>query len=194
MMCSGTDGGRPRLFGNFDDGLGGYAFSSAGFDPSGGTDGLVLHQPAPAYILTYGIAYFAFELDPVRDVVVIFGGGGGDGLYAKVWESASPAAPFAEVEWSGAGPYARSGAAMCYHAALGKMLIYGGYAGAQSYRGRGAWSWNGTLWTREAGLETQYNDPVRGGIANNHFFRDRTRMAYDPVRGVPVVFRGVQLD
>jgi hypothetical protein len=187
MMCQGTSGDpHPRLLGKFWDG-GSYGFYSASFKPEAGGNGLYLHECS----VPSERSDFAMDYDPIRDTIVICVGNDGV-LTNDVWEGTGLTDEgYADVPWSGGGPTARAGTAMCHDGS--GMLIYGGVDGDGGYRGRGGWRWNGTLWVA-VGEETNSDDPVRGGGANNHFFRYQARLAYDPVRGVPVVFRGRQMD
>jgi hypothetical protein len=133
------------------------------------------------------------EYDHVRDTIVIFGGLVSGETTNDVWEGkGTDGDGFTEVTWTGDGPSARTGPAMCYDSKRGGMLTYGGSEGAPSYDvvGRGGWLWNGTLWTR-VGAEVPQSDPIRGGAGVfNEFFRYNARMAYDESRNVPVLFRG----
>jgi hypothetical protein len=202
MMCSGpindpSNPGVPRLLGRFNDGFG-YGFYSA----VGSAGGLLVLSASP---VPDERRYFSMALDQSRDTVVVYGGhvnGDENTFFSDVWESSEFAEGFSRVH-AGPGPgpvgnTGRSGAAMCYHRNLGGMLVYGGrglgYTNpGTSYYGRGAWLWNGSRWRRALGTETDYNDPVSGGAANNHFFRTKARMAYDPKRDTPVIFRGQQV-
>jgi hypothetical protein len=191
QMVSGTSADpRPRLLGSFWDGVA-YGFYSGSFRPSVGGAGFYLHEcTVPSERTGWGMA-----LDAARDTIVVFGGEApGPFKLNDVWEGHGIIGDgFAEVSWSGDGPLARSGPAICHAPELGGVLVYGGEVPDVQFLGRGAWLWDGTSWARTYGTETHVADPVRGGETNNHFFRGRARMAWDGARARPVVFRGLQM-
>jgi hypothetical protein len=87
--------------------------------------------------------WHALAYDPVRQVVVLFGGkAAANPMFADTWE------------WNGstwtqrfppAAPSARISHAMEWDPSLGEVVLFGG-ADASGYR-NDAWSWNGTTWT-----------------------------------------------
>lgn len=110
--------------------------------------------------------------DAARQRVLVFGGEGGR---RDLWD-------WDGTRWSflsDAGPSARDDAVMGFDEARGTVVLFGGRAGA----GPGAialadtWEWDGASWSRRS--ET-------GPVARMH-----AAGAFDPVRGVMVLFGGV---
>ncbi len=109
--------------------------------------------------------------DPARREVVLFGGDGGL-LHGDTWT------------WDGATwneetpstiPPARSGAAMVFDAAIGEVVMFGGYG--ESGFLHDTWTWNGSDWTERS---INHWPPARGSFG----------MAYDARRGEVVLFGG----
>jgi len=106
--------------------------------------------------------------DAARGVTVLFGG-----FSNETWE------------WDGTtwrmhavvGPSARMGHAMVYDAARGVVVLFGGQTGSAEYQNSAeTWEWNGVAWTRRL---VSGPPPMR-----------EHAMAYDPQRGVTVLFGG----
>ncbi len=74
----------------------------------------------------------------------------------------------------------RTGYAMAYHAARGITVLFGGYSdeGGEETPQGDTWGWDGHTWALLAGPD--------GGPSP----RERSAMAYDPARGVVVLFGG----
>ena len=195
-MCRGTSGSpQPRI----------YSISTAGRQPSTFDPAMIdgIH-PETCTVPPQNTVLPAMELDPVRDVIVLFGGSTDGTPQNTVWEGTGLTGEgFSQVYWSGSQPVARFSAALCYDPQRALMLLYGGTDGGTNYYGRGCWGWNGSLWVRAGGRETTISgwdnrdsmgESAAGYDNNNFFFRRDTRMAYDEARGCPVVFRGTQAD
>lgn len=84
--------------------------------------------------------------DPRRKKVLLFGGQNYVGsLYGDTWEWDGNSKSWTQV--SSTGPGARSSYAMCYDAANGKVLLFGGDSGSPtSYND--TWEWDGTNWSQ----------------------------------------------
>jgi hypothetical protein len=108
--------------------------------------------------------------DEARGVVVVFGGNGSNGTWTwdgNQWTLADSS--------SGPGPLAHH--AMSYDRRRQRVVMYGGFPITGGARLSDTWEWNGSRWERAA---TNGNP----GARSHH------RMAYDPVRGVTVLFGG----
>jgi hypothetical protein len=109
--------------------------------PGGWADASV-DRPSPPARRDHAMAY-----DPLRGVVVLYGGADTVSLHADVWEydgqrwrevtpAAGPPAP---------GPRLRH--AMAFHSASGKLLVYGGWSFSAGGRDvSDLWEWTGTAW------------------------------------------------
>jgi hypothetical protein len=125
----------------------------------------------------------ALAADTARGRVVLFGGGyltppGTWTYYTDTWE------------WDGANwiqplpatnPSGRTWTQMAYDAGRGRVVLFGGADGQNGQSALGdTWEWDGTNWLRRS--------PTRSPSA-----RHGHAMAYDPARGVVVLFGGGQL-
>ncbi len=116
--------------------------------------------------------------DPVRGVVVLFGGSTGDVMRGDTWTWDGRA-------WTNAGtsgPEPRFPALLAHDGASGTVLLFGGHA----VDGRGfttfddTWTWDGSGWQEREGA----------GPSG----RDGARSAFDAERGQTVVFGGFQME
>ena len=113
--------------------------------------------------------------DSARQRLVMFGGWAGITPNSELWE------------WNGTvwqqrtngGPFPRSHSPLAYDAGRGRVVLHGGYlssvAGGSFYFSD-TWEWDGQSWTQRSQAGPQ-------GIASH-------AMAYDPIRGVTVLFGG----
>jgi hypothetical protein len=128
----------------------------------------------------------AMAFDSARGQTILFGG---------FWITAQPFPPGGSASydtyadcwsWNGSawspmplGPPARSGAAMCFDSARGRIVLFGGSrestATSVIYRGD-TWEWSGTAWSQVASS----GPPAASGSA----------MAFDSARNVTVLFGG----
>ncbi len=108
--------------------------------------------------------FAALAYDAGREVLVLYGGIGGDGVeLADTWE-------WNGRQWrdrTGPGPGAREAAGMTYDAARGVIVLFGGASGGAMQAD--TWTWDGANWT-EAGSGPPARFP--GGLV------------YDPAREV----------
>jgi len=116
----------------------------------------------------------AMAYDAARGRVVLFGGDPGgintDPPFGDTWEWDGTA-------WSqraSSGPAPRTGHAMAYDAARGRIVLFGG--GLRGQLLGDTWEWDGTVWSQRASS---------GPVARNEH-----RMAYDSARGRIVLFGG----
>jgi hypothetical protein len=118
--------------------------------------------PGPPARFDHAMAY-----DPVRGVVVLFGGQAGGQKLGDTWE------------WNGAawtqrsttGPSARSGAALSeFGSACGGVLLFGGRNAAGTLQ-QDHWFWNGASWTPGSAAGPQPSA------------RENARMLWDPAEG-----------
>lgn len=115
----------------------------------------------------------AMAYDPIRKVVVLFGGVIKDSFGNVVQNGET-------WEWNGnswslravSGPKARSMSAMCFDGVRGKMLLFGG--GSDGGYLSDTWEWDGTTWAQL----NQVGPSARAGHA----------MCFDPVRQNVVLF------
>jgi hypothetical protein len=118
--------------------------------------------------------------DPVRHVMVVFGGSGTFGTLGDTWEyNGSGAGSWTQRATSGPSP--RTGHCMAYDALRGVTVLFGGYDGIGTFNSE-TWEWNGAAaaWTPR---------PVSGPPA-----RTSAGMVYDSVRNVSVLFGGTTTD
>lgn len=120
----------------------------------------------PPPLAGHGMAY-----DARRGRVVLFGGETAGGISDETWE-------WDGAHWSLAEPIdrptARQELSMVYHAAIGKVVMFGGMGHRPDAE---TWTWDGSNWTL---LST----PVAPAARRAH------GMAYDADRGVIVLFGG----
>ncbi|MGB9232275.1 MAG: kelch repeat-containing protein, partial [Terracidiphilus sp.] len=121
----------------------------------------------------------AMAYDAATGQVVLFGGLGGSSSggadlgdtwvwYQNSWYSESPAS----------SPSARYGASMAYDAALGEVILFGGFDQSGN-EDNDLWAWTGANWT-------QLSAPSSPAA------RDSAGMEYDPLLGQVVLFGGEQ--
>jgi hypothetical protein len=122
----------------------------------------------------HGLAY-----DGARGVTVLFGGYTNYHYLTDTWE-------WDGVHWTLRSPLttppARENCALAYDAARGVTVLFGGYysSGGDHFL-KDTWEWDGTDWTQRSPANSP---PARSGHA----------LAYDSVRGVLVLFGGLNLD
>ncbi len=122
----------------------------------------------------------AMAFDPVRGVVVLFGGDNDDYL-GDTWEWDGD--NWSNVSPSGTAgtdfPTARCNHAMAFDSSANAVVLYGGYYGFVDSE---VWQWDGTTWT----------DVSPGGVEGVDYppTRRRHSVAYDSIRGVLVIFGG----
>ena len=114
----------------------------------------------------------AMAFDPVRGVLVVFGGHDGTRVLGDLWE-------WDGVRWrertpSGPGPRAREHAAMIYDAAREQILLFGGDGPPLL---RDLWRWDGSEWTELTDASTPSG-------------RSRAAIGYHPPRGEVLLFGG----
>ncbi|MDX2199103.1 MAG: hypothetical protein SF069_09045 [Phycisphaerae bacterium] len=98
---------------------------------------------APVVRWGHGMAY-----DKVRNVVVMFGGGGASStLFAETWEWNGSAWRLAALN----GPSPRIQPAMAFDEARGETVLFGGLDAPFGNKLDDAWVWNGATWRRVAG-------------------------------------------
>ena len=111
-----------------------------------------------------------FVFDTHRDRAVLFGGGSLDDTWE--WDG---------VTWTNqpvtVHPAARQGASSAYDAAGRRMVVFGGTVPGSTTRLGDTWQWDGVTWTQ---LATPGPPP-----------RTEATLAYDPRRGVLVLFGGL---
>ena len=94
-------------------------------------------------------AFFAAAHDPVRDVVVVYGGEDADAVSDETWE-------WDGTVWRGSGgsaPGPRVAASLAWDPSTSAVVLYGGN-GADAEPGvirDDAWSWDGDVWTQLSG-------------------------------------------
>ncbi len=118
-----------------------------------------------------------FAHDAGRGRLVLFGGYNGDGFLGETWEFAwtgASSGTWAQVS-AGQEPSPRAGTGMVYHAALGRLVLFGGLDSALNAL-NDTWTYDGTTWTE---LCVTCAPPVRAAHG----------MAYDP-SGRALVFGG----
>jgi cysteine-rich repeat protein len=124
----------------------------------------------------------AMTYDPVRDVVLMFGGRINGGLSNDLWQLTSPGCAPTGWAWTQLGigqaivPPPRAGAAMAFDDKRGVSVLFGGRDPSAVELGD-TWDWNGSVWTERL---AKASPPARGDHA----------MAYDPRRGRVVMFGG----
>lgn len=113
--------------------------------------------------------------DPVRQQVVLFGGGSVADTWlwnGSNWTQASPAV----------SPPPRGAASMAFDAAHSQMVLFGGIQpNSATARLGDTWLWDGTNWTQPT-------------VSNGPSARDGQAMAYDAVHGQMVMFGGIDLN
>ena len=117
--------------------------------------------------------HHAMAFDPVRGVLVVFGGSHGSGVLGDLWE-------WDGVRWrertpSGPGPSARENGVMVYDAAREQILLFGGESGAAVFGD--LWRWDGRDWIELSG-------------ASMPSARAAAAIGYHPPRGEVVLFGG----
>lgn len=118
---------------------------------------------------------YAMAYDPVRGVVVLFGGSDGVAVRGDTWVLSG--STWTQVATS--GPPARTAARLAFDAASGTLVLAGGLDENVNIL-LDTWTWDGTQWT--ASVSTTGKSPVY------------TASASDPVRGTVVAFGGSQND
>ena len=130
-----------------------------------------------------GRAGHGFACDPVRGRIVMFGGN----IYVNSsWVVFGDTWEWDGVSWTqntpAQSPLPRSGVAMCFDAARGRVVLFGGAMGTNSsYYVQDTWEWDGTNWTKRTPPTIP---PPRAGA----------RMAYDETRQVVVMYGGFHPD
>ena len=124
------------------------------------------------------VGWAAAAYDPVADVVIMFGGIGGNGVSGETWS-------WDGSEWTQlsptTSPSARFTHGMAYSPFLGRIVLFGGLDRQFAETGLSdTWQWNGTNWIEM--MPTQ--SPPGRGVHRN--------MAYDPSSGDIVLFGGGQ--
>lgn len=114
----------------------------------------------------------AMSFDSAHGCALLFGGSAGFNITPALGDTwRYDGASWTRVATT--GPSARTGAAMCFDAARGVAVLFGGRAGAVL---GDTWEWDGSAWTQRAVA----GPPARWGGA----------MAYDAARGRVVLFGG----
>jgi len=90
-------------------------------------------------------SFFAAAHDPVRDVVVVFGGESADGLSDETWEWDGRA----WRRFEGSAPGARAAPSLTWDPAGARVVLHGGN-GPESGPGADTWAWDGDAWTELA--------------------------------------------
>jgi hypothetical protein len=121
--------------------------------------------------------WHSMAYDPVRHVTVLFGGDSMGPLYSDTWE-------WDGTTWtqrSVTGPAARRGASMNYDAVRGVIVLTGGETrvGGTNVLTSETWEWDGTAWNQRADMPRWVMHHAT---------------AFDSVRGVTVLFGGVDTD
>jgi len=117
----------------------------------------------------------AMAYDAESQQVVLFGGLGGSNSDLGdtwVWNGTS----WTQATGLSASPSARWGASMAYDAALGEVILFGGFD-QNGVEDNDTWAWNGSAWTQLS--------PAASPSA-----RDSAGMEYDPALGQVVMFGG----
>jgi hypothetical protein len=112
--------------------------------------------------------------DPDRDRVVMFGGSAVSAALRDTWEWDGTAWT---ARSSGTAPSARLAAAGCYDARRRRVVLYGGTLTGFATPLADTWEWDGVDW-RAVTTATSPGPRARGA------------MAFDPLRGVAVLFGG----
>lgn len=118
-------------------------------------------------------AHYPLGYDPVREVVVLFGGydpAAGREL-ADTWE-------WDGAQWTaidGTGPSARAAARMTYDESVGAMVLFGGATGSSNFL-EDTWAWDGASWR-----QLSETGPSARGYHG---------MAYDESRSTIVLYGG----
>ena len=86
----------------------------------------------------------AMSYDPVRQRVVLFGGGDASIRLGDTWEYTSATGTWTQRVVT--GPPVRSFACMAYDPVRNVSVLFGGYNGGAPYND--TWEWNGTAWTQ----------------------------------------------
>lgn len=109
-------------------------------------DGAAWSQLEPAGPAPTARSYFAAAHDPVRDVVVVYGGEDAGGVSDETWEWDGTAWRRTE----GSAPGARAAASLAWDPTSNTMVLHSGN-GADAEPGAirdDAWAWDGAVWTR----------------------------------------------
>ncbi|MFN7971908.1 MAG: kelch repeat-containing protein [Acidobacteriota bacterium] len=117
----------------------------------------------------------AMAYDASRQRVVLFGGEDGQGLRNDTWEYDGSAWMPGATAPGGLAP--RFGHAMVYDASDQQVVLFGGYLGQNNYR-KDTWIYDGNGWMP--------GPTAPAGLAARSFHA----MAYDPIRGMTVLFGG----
>ena len=122
----------------------------------------------------------AMAFDPARGRIVLFGGffRDGTGNLGDTWEWNGRT--WTQVAPRGDIPLPRAGHALAYHAAMGRIVLFGGSISSRFDAGNDLWSWDGERWTQIRALGPQPPAMFDHG------------MAYDEARGRVVVVGGCQ--
>ena len=87
-------------------------------------------------------SHAALAYDPLRQRIVLFGGGNSRELHGDTWE-------WDGTRWllsANAGPAARATHGLAFDPVSRRVLLFGGYGNSGSFVG--TWSWDGTTWTQ----------------------------------------------
>lgn len=164
------------LFGGLN---GGNSRDSIEFGDTWEWDGMAWRQvgdTGPSPRMGHAMVY-----DSARGVTVLFGRGGSE---TDTWE-------WDGVTWTqvaDTGPSARGRHGMAYDSVRGVTVLFGGIP-----RELGdTWEWDGVAWTKVSDTGPPTGRPEQPGVVYDPgpVGRSRLAMAYDPLRGVTVLFGG----
>lgn len=151
--------------------FGGRSFATP-FDETWEWDGIAWTERTPAQRPPRR-SFHAMAYDPLRGVVLVFGGSDANGaVLGDLWQ------------WDGAawtqrtsvtGPSPRTGAAFAFDVGRGRAVLVGGSIAGGALVPDPHWEWDGTAWV-----------PGPSGLPP----RTAASVAYDPVRARTVVFGG----
>jgi len=122
--------------------------------------------------------------DPVRDRMVLFGGGGPTGSYNDVWALSLGGSPqWTQLTPSGTPPVPRGGFTTIYDAAGDRMIVFGG-----NRIDHAAYLGNNEVWALPLGDSPQWTQLAPSGTLP--IGRYSHMAVYDPVRGRMIVTCG----